>query len=296
MARLLNLGRDGFLGFLFNVIFRDAYHDFEKSNTTHFTNINGGGNGSNKSFDNAYFTGGSKDSIQFSETVIKTLAALIKKCPVKEEEEGKADDDDVVEVEDPECGAIDRVELLKAYNDIIIDLKSNGVLSYFELDFLDGNNADIVRESPFFKWYYDNYGRDEMNKERHEKNIDILNNMIENPGTQKTSENLVKVSKMLKRNLTEADLPDLVEHHISELTKLTDYLENIPLPPHPIYESSGGLLINLYILDQKKEVNKLTYDEFIMLILLNKQLDTNKSKIIEYFKNKDIALSDIIQI
>ena len=177
MARLLNLGPEGFHGCLFNMIFRDAFHDYIGAHTTNFNKYTGG-SGNNKSFDNAYFTGGSKDSIQFSETVIKTLSTLIKKCPVKEEEEGKADQDDVMDEEGKadkkDCAYIDRVELEKAYNDIIIEIKANGVMSYFELDFIDGENKEIVKNSPFFQEYFRIYGKYEERKEQLEREIDQL--------------------------------------------------------------------------------------------------------------------------
>jgi hypothetical protein len=280
MARLLNLGQEGFLGCLFNMIFRDAFHDYSGSHTTNFTTHNGGA-GSNKSFDNAYFTGGSKDSIQFSETVIKTLAALIKKCRVKEEEEeGKAENgmEEEGKAYEEDCADIDRVELLKAYNDIIIDLKANGVMSYFELDFIDGKNKDIVRESPFYQWYYDHYGKQDKKKYDHERNIDYLHNMIENPDTEDT------LNKLRDNRWTPQKLPELLKDNIKELNEITEILESIQKPK--IYESPGGLLINLHILTKKKEANALTHDEFIMLFLLTKQLNINKDAVIEKYRGR----------
>ena len=251
VSRLLNLSNRGYYGCLFNIIFRDAFHDYDNSHKTHFTDVHAGGGGisggsdSNAHFDKEYFSDGSKDSIEFSKPIIKTLATLISKSSSDEN------------LDDGEDDSIDKSELLKAFNDVIIDLKTNAILSYFEMDFIDGTNMNIIQNSPFFKWY------NTTEYSKLEKRQQMLHNEIIKQEVKRETNNTEELNEKRK-----------------ELTDITESLEKMNRPVSKIhYVKHGGLLFNLYILQQKQRTNTLTHDENTMLLLLNKQYYSNLNKV-----------------
>jgi hypothetical protein len=290
MARRINLGRQGFLGWLLNVLLRDPVHDFGGSHAymPHATWLHGGG---------------VMDITSFKQMLIKIIS-------------NSCDQNDPTCIQDVNEN-IDSSLLLKAYNSVIDEIIYDKIIYAFFIDLHgeEGDNTEFIDKTTYMRRYMQN--SDDLPEIDEELKSQVKPQMEQKgvfiPTEQEMGEEDVVDSKDVveSKEMEEEPMPVLSDNQMGDDQMGDDQMgdddfgggeppakKRDPLtiqkgPPYHVV-APGTVTYLIEILTLKKDESKLRPDDAEMLRLLEDY--TNYNYLTNFNKKREILLKTLVKI
>jgi len=297
MAKKIHLGRNGFLGWLLNVLLRDPVHDF------------GGSHASMSQTDGWLQGGGVMDITTFKQMLIKIISASCEPNP-----------NDAGECIRDVNNKIDSSLLLKAYNSVVDEIIYDKIIYAFFIDLYGerGDNTEFIEKTRYMQYYMENPDRqlpehnadlktqfkDPQTLPRNAADTDIPQDVVPQDvvpqdvvhvvGVDENADDAENDNRIIPLDLDEVDADLEDDFDPDDHAGDDDFEEKDQELDGPRHAAAPGTVTYLIeILKLKKEANKLRPNDAEMLRLLKDY--TNYNYLTNFNEKKSILLKPLIE-